>query len=401
MKVHISLVGFLCCFSMLGAEEALQEELADASHVFFMSRAEGIPDQSMEDNSDHYLEGYIQALIDMHYYESQVIVTVDDGTVYLYNLPNNALLSNSIISFVEDLPCVCEVLVKCELTPEECERRKGYVALPRICGIWFPQQTVLFQPLVANPRQVVYSVAYRAGDRVVGKDAICIALGDDFPVYRWTNIFACSGDMQIGIEAGIWVPFNFDHVPHVDGTYCELFNTDYLLGIPLTFAHDRWAYRLRIYHISSHLGDEFLVNRPEFLAKRVNPSFEAVDFFASYQVSKYFRLYAGPGVILHSDKSFPMDHLYVEYGAELRAFPCRFNKHGLYGTPFIAIDFDNWQIRDWGFDVTIKGGYEISKLEGVGRKMRIFASYHHGYSFEGQFFLEKTNYGEFGFSWGF
>lgn len=404
-----------CCFSLLAtevpeAEKATEKpfvvgdeksELTDASHVFFMSRAESIPDKAMEDNSDHYLEGYIQAVVDMHFYENQVVVIVEDQIVYLYNLPHNALLSNSIISFVEDMPCVKEVKVKCELTPEQCERRKSYVMQPCISGIWFPQATVLFQPLVANPRQVMYSVAYRAGDKVVGKKAICVSLGDNFPIYRWNNVWRWCGDLQIGIEAGVWCPFNFDDVPHKDGTYCELVNTDYLLGIPLCYAVDRWSFRLRLYHISSHLGDEFMCNRPEFLDKRVNPSFEAIDFFTSYQFSRNLRGYFGPGVILHSDKSFPMKYLYVDYGLEFRAFACRFDYHRLYGTPFIAIDVENWQVRNWDFDFTIKAGYEISKLAGIGRKMRFFASYHNGFSYEGQFFLERTQYGEFGFSWGF
>lgn len=393
----------LSCLAMLKAEEAAEsDEIADASHTFFMSRGDSIPDPKMGENSGHYLEGYIQAMVDMHYYEQQVVVIVDDDDiVYLYNLPDNALLANSIIAFVQDIPCVCEVRVKCELTEEECERRKGYVEQPCISGIWFPQLTVLYQPMIADPRQVMYSVAYRAGDRVVGKKAICIAMGDNFPVYRWTNVWPWCGDLQIGLEAGIWAPFNFDDVPHHDGTYCELVNTDYLLGIPLDYAVDRWAFRIRAYHISSHLGDEFLVNRPFYLDMRVNPSFEALEFLTSCQVTRYLRLYGGPGFILHSDKSFPMDTFYVEYGAEARWWPVRFCYQRLYGTFFAALDVQNWQVRGWEFDWTIKVGYEISKLQGVGRKMRLFAAYHDGFSYEGQFFLEKTRYGEFGFSWGF
>lgn len=391
----------LSAFTLFAQEEE-GDEIADASHAFFMSRAEAIPgNEKMEENSDHYLEGYIQALIDMHYYEHQVTVIVEEGVVYLYNLPNNLLFSNSIIAFVEDLPCVCEVKVMRELTPEQCERRKGYVERPCTSGIWFPQSTVLFQPLLADPRQVMYSVAYRAGDRVVGKKCIAVAVGDNFPLYRWTNVLYWCGDLQVGIDAGVWTPFNFHDVPRVNGTYCELFNTDYLLGIPFDYAFDRWAFRLRPYHISSHLGDEFIVNHPEYVDLRVNPSFEAIEFFTSCQLTRYFRIYFGSGFILHSDKTFPMDTYYLEYGAELRAWPSRFCYQQLYGTFFLALDVQNWQVRNWEFDWTIKGGYELSKLAGVGRKIRVFASYHSGFSYEGQFFLERTKYGEFGVSWGF
>jgi len=190
-------------------------------------------------------------------------------------------------------------------------------------------------------------------------------------------------------------------VPRVNGTYCELFNTDYLLGLPLDYAVDRWAFRLRLYHISSHLGDEFIANHPEYVFLRVNPSFEALEFFTSCQVTRYLRLYAGPGFILHSDKTFPMDNFYVEYGGEWRFLPVRFCYQQLYGTFFLALDVQNWQVRNWDFDWTVKGGYEISKLAGIGRKIRLFAEYHDGFSYEGQFFLERTHYGQFGISWGF
>lgn len=398
--VFASIFSLFFCSPLTG-EGQDQEEVAGASHAFFMARSEGLPDQIMEKSTDHYLEGYIQALVDMHYYEHRVIVLVEKHVVSLYNLPNNALLRNSIVSFVEDIPCVCEVEVKCEISEEVCERRRGYVELPCINGVWFPQQTVLYPPMIADPRQVMYSIAYRSGDEIVGNKCIVVAMGDNFPIYRWYNVFPWCGDLQIGVEAGIWAPFNFEDVPHINGTCCELVNTDYLLGIPLDYSVDRWAFRLRLYHISSHLGDEFLVNNPFRLLGRDNPSLEALEFFTSCQITRFLRLYAGPGVVLHSDETFPMDDFYVEYGAEARFFPTRFCYQRLYGTFFAAVDIQNWQVRDWDFDWTVKAGYEFSKLEGVGRKMRFFASYHDGFSYEGQFFLCETNYWEFGFSWGF
>ncbi len=405
------LVAYTLLFSIpLCSEEPDDGFVADSSHVFLMSRGEAVPPESIQrghleeervDEADRYLEGYIQALVDMHFYEHQVVVSVKSGAVYLYNLPHNDMLSNSIISFVQDIPGVCSVKAMDGLTCEEIEKKKPYAGEPRVDGIWFPQSTILFAPLVASPREVTYSAAWRAGDHVVGKKAVAVSLGDDFPIFRWRNVFRWCGDLQIGIDACVWAVFNFQHVPHVDGTYCELFNSDYLLGFPLTYAVDRWSFRLRLYHISSHLGDEFLCNRPHFMHKRVNPSFEALDFFTSYQFSKNLRGYFGPGVILHSDRSFPMKTFYVEYGAELRVLGKKIDYHRLYGTPFLAIDIQNWQVRDWDFDITVKAGYEISKLAGIGRKMRVYAAYHHGFSEEGQFFLERTQYGEFGFSWGF
>jgi hypothetical protein len=212
-------------------------------------------------------------------------------------------------------------------------------------------------------------------------------LGDDFPIFRFRNV-GHHGDLQIGIEACVWAVFNFKNVPR--GKYneiSELVNADYYVGIPLTYAFDQWSFRGRIYHISSHLGDEFLINHPEFLLERKNPS--------------NVRLYGGVGTVFHSSESFKIKPLYVQYGIELRFFGKKFPYHRLYGTPFFAAHFENWQQHHWDIDGTYKLGYEISKLQGIGRKMRLFIDYHHGFSYEGQFFNERTQYGEVGFSWGF
>jgi hypothetical protein len=362
--------------------------------------ADALPIGHSEGGSDEYLEGYIQALVDAHFYEFRVMVYVEGDTVYLANLPNNDLMANSIISFVKGVPNVKTVKVQKELTEKQKRAVAKFEEHPQVDGIWFPQSTVLFQPLIADPRQPVNSVNLRAFDEVMGTRSIAVSLGDDFPIFRWRNVFRWKGDLQIGVEAGIWAVFNFNgHFPNNES--CELMNTDYFVGFPLTYAADRWSFRLRPYHISSHLGDEFLVNHPEWLAKRKNPSFEAVDFFASYQVNSNLRVYGGPGFILHSDKSFPMKQFYIEYGMELRMFGRKLVYHKLYGTPFLAVDLQNWQAHGWDLDQTYKLGYEWSKLQGVGRKVRIYVDYHQGFSWEGQFFHERVRYAELGLSWGF
>lgn len=385
----------LTCLSMMSGAYAGEK------HPKLSTRADNIPVDNFEHATDMYLEGYIQALVDMHYYECHLIVTVRDHKVYLANLPRNAMLADSIIAFVREVPGVCSVEERCEVTEEQKAIREIYCEQPHVNGVWFPQATVLFQPLVADPREPMYYVAYRFGDKVMGQEAVAVALGDDFPVFRWCDVFRWHGDMQIGVQAGIWAVFNFHDVPNRDESTCELMNTDYLLGIPLTYAIDKWAFRLKLYHISSHLGDEFLVDHPGFLSQRVNPSFEALEFISSFQVDQPLRLYGGPGVIMHSDQSFPMKWFYLKYGFEARPWGRKFYYMRLFGTPFFALHIENWQVRHMNFDVFAMTGYEFSKLQGIGRKVRFFIEYHHGYSYEGQFFKKRVQYGQVGFAWGF
>jgi len=364
------------------------------------SRGDSIPEISLADKSDTYLEGYIQALLDMNFYEYQLTVKYKKGVVVLYNLPINELMANSIIAFVKEIPEVKSV--QTELITEAVEDQPQVFEAPRVRGVWFPQTTVLFQPLVADPRDPTNSIAYRFGDRVVGRTAVAVSIGDDFPIFRWKDVFPWHGDLQIGIEGAVWAVFNYtDLPPSKSNDFSELVNADYMFCIPLTYAFDKWSYRLRLYHISSHLGDEFICNNPEYVTLRVNPSYEAIDFFSSYQFSQSLRFYFGPGVIVHSDKTFKMKPLYVQYGIEVRLLGQKMLYHGLYGTPYLAIHIDNYQQHHWNMDATFMLGYEFSKLQGVGRRARVFLEYHQGYSWEGQFFNERTRYGEFGFSWGF
>lgn len=361
-----------------------------------LTRSDNIPVE-VEEATDAYFEGYVQALIDMHYAEYGVVVISKGRKVWLFNLPKNKLIANSIVAFVRDVPGVKEVEILQGISPENEEEREKYVSRPQLKGIWFPQMTELFQPLIADPRQATYTLGYRSGDHVIGVKAVNVELGDDFPIYRWLDVWY-GFDVQVGIEAGIWSVFNLDPSPDIAGG-TELVNTDFYCGLPLTFAKDKWSFRFRVYHISGHLGDEYIINHPGVV--RVNPSIECVDFFASYQASDAIRVYVGPGVYVHSDPSYKWQPIIIQYGTEARFLGTKFYKQKLYGTCFIALHFRNLQQLDYYFDGTYRFGYEFSKLQGIGRKFRFYGGYHHGYSLEGQFAKERTQYLEVNMSYGF
>lgn len=401
----LALAVLLSVFSYAAEPASGKDEVA-----VVLTRSDSIP-LEVQSETDPYFEGYIQALVDMHFAEYRVVVLVKGREVWLANLPKNKLLANSIVSFVKDVPGVKEVHVLNGVPPANEELREKYVRRPQINGIWFPQMTELFQPLIAAPKQISYTIGYRSGDKVCGNKCVDIALGDDFAVYRWLDVI-WHGDLQVGIEAGIWTVFNMDPGSPNIATGTELVNTDFYVGVPITYARDKWSFRLRGYHISSHLGDEFLVNHPSFVdvdgpnkdnpnRVRVNPSNEAIDFAVSYQASEALRVYAFPGAIVHSDESFPWKPMYIEYGTEVRFLGTKFYRQKLYGTIYIGMHWRNYQELDWNFDGTYRIGYEFSKLQGIGRKFRFYVEYHHGYSLEGQFSKDRTHYTQYNLSYGF
>ena len=396
-SLHSGIVALaLCCSANVCPSDVDPPPAPEGEVAVVLTRTDSLPPE-LEKATDAYFEGYIQALVDMHYAEYRVVVISKDKKIWLANLPKNELLAKSIVQFVKDVPGVKEVHVINGVPPEKEEVRLKYVERPQINGIWFPQMTELFQPLIGSPRVISYTVGYRSGDQVLGPQCIDISLGDDFPIYRWLDVL-WGGDLQIGIEAGVWTVFNMNPQPDIAGG-TELVNTDFYGGIPITYARNKWSFRLRGYHCSGHLGDEFLINHPGFV--RVNPSLEAIDFFASYQVRDSVRIYVGPGWIVHSDPSFHWQPLYVEYGTEVRFLGTKFPSQRLYGTLYLALHFRNMQELDWNFDGTYRAGYEFSKLQGIGRKFRAYAEFHHGYSYEGQFAKLRDHYWEFNISYGF
>lgn len=378
------------------------------------SRSDNIPMAHITNMCDDYLTGYVQALVDMNYYEFQVRVIAHQGVIFVFNLPNNLLMANSVLCYIRDIPCVCCVeQINCcpeeflatldyeEQAVQEIASCGTYISMcetpppsyRRLRGVWLPQNTLLFYPLIADPRQVTNAAAIRFNDDVIGKHVGAVSFGDDFIFLRLKDVLYWHGDMDLGIQAGIFAVFDLDHPE------ASLVNTDFFVAALVTYAFDRWSFRFRLWHLSSHLGDEFLLSNEGF--PRCNLSDEGVDFFVSYQWGRMIRLYAGIGDIVTRDKEFPEEPFYVEWGTEIRAFGCPVRYHRLYFQPFLAMHFRSWQEHGFDVDQTYALGAEWSKIQGVGRRLRLFAEYHNGFSKEGQFVRERANYFALKMEYGF
>ncbi len=353
--------------------------------------------------NDQYIEGYVQSKLDQLYPSHSVRVIVRNRVAYLYRVPEDPLVRRGVVKTASTTPGVRAIKIKEGLEPPLPKKvacptppRK-----PRIKGIWFPQNTVLFPPLIANPRAVLNSISYRwqwqEASEWLGKTAVAVSFGDIFPLYRFIDIGKIHLKLQFSLEAAAWALFRIDH--HEPNDWSEFVNADYFLGIPITMALGNWSSRLCLYHMSTHLGDELLVNNPSLL--RLNPSYEGVDLFVAYQVLENLKPYLGLGVIFRTDKTYVMKPFYVEYGAEYRFLRQVVHYNRLYGQAFVAANFQNAQTRNYALDTTLVAGYEWSKLRGAGRRFRIFMEWHNGFAPDGQFYKERLSYFGFRISYGF
>lgn len=287
----------------------------------------------------------------------------------------------------------------CSSTPEcLCVDEEAFDSLPdfgcNTCceygyfkeGVWLPEAPPLFKPLVADPRQICYSAGWRLNDEVLVKNVIDVSYGDSIPFYRWCDVGPFHGQLQIELQGSLWAVFDPLHESS------PLMNADYYGGLAVTYACGPWSYRLRGYHISSHIGDEFLLNHPHF--HRKNPSAEYLDFYVSNYLSDDIRLYGGIGVILHQDESFRTGRMYYQAGAEFHMSEFGFYnpRRQFYGRPYFAMDFRYQTVQNHHVNQTYVLGYEWGNTYCMQHVFRIFLEYHSGYSYEGQFARCPTTY---------
>lgn len=262
-------------------------------------------------------------------------------------------------------------------------------------GMLLPNCPTLFPQFMADPRAVNMSAGWRFNDNVFEKNMIDVSYGAPVPIWRWFNVI-CYGDaMQFDLEGALWAIFDPLHESS------PLVNADYYIGFPLTWKCGSWSWRLRGYHISSHIGDEFLLNHPTFI--RENPSAQYLDFFLSKQLTEEIRIFAGFGHLCQVDPTFPVKRNYIDWGAETY-FPY-FNWDGwqycILGRPFFGMYFRYWDENNWDQDSTYVLGYELMKLTGMQGKLRAFLEYHNGFSWEGQFCQLGTDYFALRISYGY
>ncbi len=402
------LFSFLCFFSAYGADDSYYYE------------QDGDEECSIEEEVCTEEDSYIED----NYEPSGDITYIDEAVTQSNNSQDDYDPSNDVTYIDEEIRCCirerdCTYGRCCHQYPNVCQHEQcswrywcqahcvylgPYDVLDGDCatafscgryGVWLPEDGLLFKPFVADPRQVTYSVGWRFHDQALTSNVIPVSFGDNLGIYRWCCVGPWGGMLQINIEGALWGVFD----PLDESS--PLLNADYYVGIPISYAIGRWGFRVRAYHISSHIGDEFLIFNPGF--DRRNPSAEYLDGFISYYITDEIRIYSGLGWIIQHDDSFNAGKWYAEAGAEVRLLGLGFYDEceNLFGHPFFGMHFHFNNHYERHVDNTYVLGYECGKACGNQRRVRAFLEYHDGYSVDGQFRKYPTNYLSVRFSYGY
>ena len=145
--------------------------------------------------------------------------------------------------------------------------------------------------------------------------------------------------------------------------------TDFRVGVPLTYGVGNFQMKFAVYHLSSHIGDEFLLKNPDFV--RLEYSRNALVFGLSYYATPDVRLYG------EMDWAFYTNGVTQPWQFQFGTEYSPIYSPGFRGSPFFAINGHLRQEVAFGGNVNVQTGWQW--LNGnTGTRIRLGFQYFNG-----------------------
>jgi hypothetical protein len=269
-------------------------------------------------------------------------------------------------------------------TPEAPRCGSGVHESEALGAVAFPQDQI-FCPTIADPKEARSFVGLQRGtfpslDDPSGKGTTIasVGLGDNFGLVRWGGPAPNEG-VQLDVTGSIFAQFDLGAPSN------DLINADYLIGLPLTFRRSGFSTRIRIYHQSSHLGDEYLLRSEDI--ERENLSFESLEILASQEIGALGLYGGGERIFRREPETLPAKLFHG--GAELRT--------GRAGPVQLVagIDFKTTDLYDWSPALSGRVGVEFARrglIDHPARLVTLMLEVYEGPSPYGQFFQDDISY---------
>ena len=328
---------------------------------------------------DEFLTGYVAAIIerDLHWERDSYILKIVNGvaTITLFkDDPTRREAADKQLRAIDGLVGIA-IVVK----PADAGK-PGVVS--RITGITGESEAFptgdLFRPLLADPKQSQFFVSINNFESSgVRYTMASVGFGETFGLYRFFGSREGDG-LQLSVEGSLFAQFN------LNTSSFDLLNADYTIGIPFTYRYGDNSLRFRVYHQSSHLGDELLLsaNHPE----RVNLSYEAIELIYSRDWRDW-RVYGGGEYLIHNDPG-DLKPLSAHWGIEYHGSnPLLWN-----GRPIVGVDMKSFEEHNWAIDTSVKAGLEFGHPNPGQRRLRLMALWYKGFDPRGQFYINKVEY---------
>lgn len=339
--------------------------------LFLLALSSNAAGQDTAENE--FMRGYIFSKLEDRF-NAPIEFDIQDNQVILYRWPED-LKREEIILYLENIqsyPVLYDRLYQ--------DSRQGIgVTLPLEEGDFLPELNPFFPTMLAQPQIIGYSAGYRSYDKIFRTSCIPVSVGDQFSLYQFKTL--TRGHLYFGIEACVWAIFE------AKSNSLALINADYFVALPLTYINNNFMARLRVYHESSHLGDEFILEKKKI--HRRNPSMEVVDLSLAYEWSN-LTVFLGYSRVLRSDEGFRIKPNGLYYGFNFYPDCLKINYKFIQASPYISAYFLIHEDNNWIWDNSVAIGYQWDKS--YGHKLRVYLEGHSGFSADGQFSKKKTCY---------
>jgi hypothetical protein len=338
--------------------------------------------RAAEQTSDAYLAGYAGAVLEREFHAATASLRVEGGVVTLEAEDLGAADRAQVERALSQIRGVTAVKIG-----EPGQGAPGTIAThaPQQADVKAPQELSvgflpgdhLFKSLIADPRWPHFALAYQNYHAHPGlNDVAAVSFGESIILYRDRLGI---GKWELGIQAGVFAFFDLD-APSAD-----LVNADYLIAAVASYRHGGFSALGRLFHQSSHLGDEYIFSN--LVKERVNLSYQAVDVRLSYEFGDVLRLCVGGGDIFAREPS-SLKPWSLQTGLELRR-PWPGPAARL--RPVAAADVQYREENDWAADVSVRAGVEFQRWLGS-RNLQILLEYFRGHSPNGQFYTDTIDY---------
>lgn len=332
---------------------------------------------------DSYIAGYAAAVLEHEFNVPGAIVQVHEGVVVLTADSLGKADRQKVIAALEKIPGVVRAEVREGTEPSAVPgvrpREVIQQELPKPESKFLPRD-LLVAPFHADPRWPHFSMASRQVSSGVGPSNTGSAnFGETFALYR--NPAPLDGQWEIALQAGLFSIFNMNTQSK------DLVNADYTVGLLTSYRTGPFSGFLRLHHQSSHLGDEFILNSQPPI-NRVNLSFEELDLKLSYELTSWFRIYGGGGMLVGRDPSY-LQRGTSQAGAELTS---PWTLWGGKVRPVAYADFQANERSNWRVASSVMAGLQFENARIGDRRLQVLAEYFGGPSPNGQFYTQNTEW---------
>lgn len=165
---------------------------------------------------------------------------------------------------------------------------------------------------------------------------------------------------DIGMEGGAITQFEW--TSRAGDMQRNILSTDFMVGMPVVWVLKPFTIRFRVYHLSAHMGDDYILRNKITSYYKNNNNYEQLDVTASYLI-KEVRLSLGAGTILRASQ--PRKPLIFTVAAEY-VIPLNEKESSSFYAGFYA---DSRQDNDFKPAINIGAGIKLGKPDRRGIKL--------------------------------